>query len=215
VIPFLGLTQKRSFVSALRSRGIGRFQVRDHLRLSALYEGERWAFDNGAFGDWRNGKAFDQEKFLDCVAKIYQSELRPIFSVCPDIVACGKESLIYSIEWLGKLPKALTWYLAVQDGMSPEIVREAIRAHEFKGLFIGGTNPWKFETAHLWVALARLQGIPCHFARASTPRKMAFARMVGCDSFDTTQPLWEIKSFNAFLRAHDSGYGINQKEFRW
>ena len=211
MIAFLGLTRSREFLSEMQRRNIGRFLVRGNVRLQDLYPGERWGFDNGAFMDWKAGGEFDEVGFLEDVGRVTESGRRPYLAVLPDLPTKGRESLEFSMAWAPRLPREWSWYLAVQDGQSEEEVKEAAAGPLVSGLFIGGSNEFK-ATAQKWAALAHNLGMPCHFGRASTPRKMRAAQEAGCDSFDTTQPLWDRGKFAAFLRTHDNAYESPQRE---
>jgi hypothetical protein len=129
--------------------------------------------------------------------------------VCPDLPT-SPGSLDFSLSWMERLPTCLPWYLSLQDGMSLERVDAEVG--RFSGLFIGGSDDYKM-TAWFWVGRAREQGIPCHYARASTARKRSHAMRCGCDSFDTSFPLWTASRFALFLREHDRNYQDGQLRF--
>src|SRR5262245_35839761 len=76
-------------------------------------------FDNGAWLDFINGRSFDERRYqraLDRAATIG----KPYFAVVPDLVACGLQSLTFSLSWLDRMPPGWRCYLAVQDGMKCE-----------------------------------------------------------------------------------------------
>lgn len=150
----------------------------------------RWAFDNGAFTDWKNGVPFNEREFLWRVRQIEEMPLdrMPDWCVCPDMV--GKRlSLLYSLDWRAYLEiyaPGLKWYLAVQDYMVPTDVDYALSLEQFSGLFIGGTTDWKHETAPTWVALGHSRGLPVHIARVNGPKWLQWAVDIGADSVDGT-----------------------------
>ena len=215
MIPFVGSTRKKDWVSELHRRQVGRifqrYEIRDN---SPLYPGERWAFDNGAYSDWTNCREFPAKEFRTSVDRVMKFQHRPFFAVTPDRPG-HKDSLEFSYFWIRQLPSTLNWYLAVQDGMSERDVREALDSGWFSGLFIGGTDKFK-HTAPEWVDLAHTHGKPCHYGRASTPKKMRAAWRVGCDSFDTSFPLWTKERFWEFLRVTTVDHYEEPSEvFRW
>lgn len=197
MIIYVGLTRKKTFVEALRERGIGRILQRGECHLQALYPGERWCFDNGAFSDWINKREFDDDAFLVDLARIVAAPVLPQFVVCPDKPA-DPDSLAFSLRWRRKMPECVRVYLAVQDGMQEREVGTLLHKRKFDGLFIGGSDAFK-QTAPEWAGLAHAYGVPCHYGRASTPAKLMFARTSGCDSADSSFPLWEAKRFWRWL----------------
>lgn len=198
-IVYVGLTRDTKMVEALRAAGIGRIQQRGQLDMNALWAGERWALDNGAFTDWTGGKPFDEEQWCRDVDAVFKSEHWPTLVVCPDLVAQGERSLDFSLGWAARLPKKFTLYLAVQDGMREESVRLAFSERWFRGLFLGGSDKFKNNEALKWCELAHNSGVPAHYGRASTPRKIAHARECGYDSLDSSFPLWTRDRFSQFL----------------
>lgn len=178
--------------STFRPLGWGRMWVHRTIRP---YEGERWGFDNGAFGAWKKREAWNADKYrkrLDAAHALGT----PRLAVIPDIPAEGERSLEFSLEWLGSLPADWPWYLAVQDGMTLDMVRPHLK--HFAGLFLGGTNEFK-NTAHEWRTLAKGAGLQFHYARTSGVKRLEHARRVGADSCDSTQPLWEKPIMRQFV----------------
>lgn len=150
----------------------------------------RWAFDNGAFTDWKNKVAFNEQEFLWRIRQIEELPLErmPDWCVCPDMV--GKRlSLLYSLDWRAYLEiyaPGLKWYLAVQDYMVPDDVRYALDLERFSGLFVGGTTEWKLETGAAWVQLGHAAGLPVHIARVNGANRLQWAIDIGADSVDGT-----------------------------
>ncbi len=113
----------------------------------------------------------------------------------------GEASLAESLAWLPELRRH-PWpvYLAVQDGLEtlgPE------RFAGFDGIFIGGTLPWKLRTAPHWAALGHRLGMPVHFGRCGTARRVSYARALGCASIDSSLPLWSRANMSVFTKALD------------
>lgn len=150
----------------------------------------RWAFDNGAFTDWKNKVPFNSKEFLWRVRQIEALPLdrMPDWCVCPDMV--GKRlSLLYSLDWRAFLEiyaPGLKWYLAIQDYMVPDDVGYALELEPFSGLFVGGTTDWKRQTAPGWVELGHSFGLPVHIARVNGPKWLQWAVDIGADSVDGT-----------------------------
>jgi len=145
-----------------------------------------WALDNGAFANWKQKKPFDGVKYERTIReKLPKSDTGPDFITLPDIVAKGKESLQFSMEWHAKLQDLdYPWYFIVQDGMTKEEVESIIK--KIDGLFVGGTLKWKIKTGESWTELAHRHGIPCHIGRVGTRRHVLWAKRIGCDSIDST-----------------------------
>ncbi len=134
--------------------------------------------DNGAFAAWKHKRLWDEGPFLKLVEKYPDYE----FVVAPDIVCGGRQSLMRSLEYVGKIPGAL--YLAVQDGMQGNTVSEYI--DYFDGLFIGGSIPWKFSTARMWADIAHHHGKKCHAGRVGTWGGLIHMHFSGIDSVDSS-----------------------------
>jgi hypothetical protein len=198
LIAYTGDTRSRNLLAVLREEGIGQMVIRGRLAGRRL---EPWAYDNGAFEDWRAGRPFDRQQFLLDLQAIAVCTSEPDFVVLPDRVAAGSESLDLSLEWrhLLKREGLDLWplYLAVQDGMQPT----GIPWSEFDGIFIGGTAEWKTRTAQQWVITAHEHGLPCHYARCGTGRKVRHAKGIRADSIDSSLPLWSRDNLRQFLRA--------------
>lgn len=187
----VGSTRSRKLVARIRELGWGRV----FCERPTPFEGEPWVLDNGAFAAWKSGKAFSAERFAERAAEY--ASLKPAFAVLPDIVGKGHESLEMSMTWLPRLPCTIPWYLAVQDGMTPEMVTPILR--DVAGLFLGGTNAFKAE-AWEWCVLAHEHGKNFHYARVSTPIFYRRALDCGADSCDSSQPLWSRDEWRRFER---------------
>jgi hypothetical protein len=99
------------------------------------------------------------------------------------------------VNWLKRLPSSWPWYLAVQDGMTPDAVLEVV--HLFAGIFLGGTDRFKL-TAYRWSRLARFADKAFHYGRAGTLRKIRHAYAVEADSLDSNFPLWTVDRMRVF-----------------
>jgi hypothetical protein len=160
------------------------------------YPGEIWGFDNGAWLYFKRGIPFDEHGYSARLERAMQAEVKPLFSVIPDIVQGGMESLAFSLKWWERIADYPTdWYLAVQDGMEPEIVREVLPL--FAGLFMGGSNDFKLQ-AGFWCDMAHAAGKQFHYGRCGTLKKLAQAVEIGADSLDSAFPLFTRKRFLSF-----------------
>jgi hypothetical protein len=168
MMAYVGDTRSRKLLAKLERHGIGQMIIRGRLAGRRL---DRWAYDNGAFEDWRaNERPFNGAQFRADVATFADGP-RPDFIVLPD--------------------------LAVQDGMVPGDVPWA----DIGGVFIGGTLDWKAATACEWVTASHARGKPCHYARCGTAKRVAHAKAIGADSLDSCLPLWSREKCATFLGA--------------
>jgi len=142
-----------------------------------------YCLDNGAYGAWSSGRTYDSGPFERALEKLLKHEKQPDFSVIPDIVAGGIDSLEYSLSWLSKLPKGGRYYLAVQDGMKPQDLEGHLDG--ISGLFVGGTLDWKIKMGETWVKYAHTKGLNCHIGRAGTFNRILWASRIGADSIDS------------------------------
>lgn len=187
-----GDTRSRTLVSLLKENGIGRMVVGTAIKP---YRYEPWAFDNGAYTDWTQGREFDSNAYLRRL-ELAERIGAPLFGVVPDKVAGGLESLERSLEWRDRLPSDWMRYLVVQDGMKGSDVTPVI--HLFDGIFLGGSDRFK-GTAPRWSKLAHDNCKPFHYGRAGTLMKIQHALASNCDSFDSAFPLWSLVRFKATL----------------
>jgi len=203
MIALTGDTRSSSIVRELRQYGIGRMFIKKAIKP---YPGENWGFDNGAFGDYLQGKTFDGDRYrrrLERALRLAEEYHPPYLAVLPDIVAGGMKSLEFSLEWLERELSHIpfNWYLAVQDGMPLEAVRGALLKYpQIKGIFLGGSDQFK-KTAPLWSSLAHSLGRKFHYARAGSVKKIREAVRSKADSLDSSLPLWNGQKLRRFLKA--------------
>lgn len=190
---YVGDTRSRSLLAWCRAEGVGQIIVRGRLRGRRL---ERWAYDNGAFEDWRHGRPFDDAQFRADLVAISDGP-PPDFLVLPDIVAGGLESLAMSMRYFDELPRA-DWYLAVQDGMT---VGDVPWTCGIAGIFVGGSLEWKLRTGAEWVQAAHAHGLKCHVGRVGTRRRVAWAIASAADSLDSCLPMWSKAQSRLFFDA--------------
>ena len=143
------------------------------------------ALDNGAFTCYRKGYPFQEDVFIDTLKKCYKLNIKLDFIVCPDIIAGGKESLLFSIEWAKRLRTTPNLALVLQDGME-EIDLDRHRLRYFSYLFIGGTVDWKWQTAEQWVNFARRNNKKIHIGQSGKLEFLRRAEGLRVDSVDST-----------------------------
>jgi hypothetical protein len=206
VIAYAGDTTALALIERLRAAGIRQMLVRG--RLNRRKPGMGYAYDNGAFEDWRHERPFNAEQFESDLLKM--SELpaseRPDFVALPDKVTEGMASLDFSLGWLrdlGARHSHLSYYLVLQDGMDYDAVSK--RLDGVAGLFVGGTVRWKLATAHEWVRVAHDAGLPCHIGRVGSYKRVSWAKVIGADSIDSCLPLWSRAKERRFLSALRQG----------
>jgi hypothetical protein len=188
---YVGQTRSRKLIARLAAFGWGEICCPNELPPRR----KPWALDNGAYRAWQKGHRLDPRAFLAALQEIDEP---PDFVVVPDLPA-DPRSLGYSLAWTDLIAWPAPAFLAVQDGMTFEVVKGVI--HHFDGLFVGGSLEWKIATAEGWVNLAHDHGRPCHLGRAATPRKVAWARRIHADSIDGCGPLWSDYKLRKFIDA--------------
>lgn len=204
MLVFVGQTRSRKLIARLTELGFGECTSRGEWppRRYPSFQ------DNGAFPDWTRGRDFDNAAFLRDCESANAAAIPPVFTVCPDRVATGLDSLAFSLDWLdsyGSRFPALRWYLAVQDGMAVSDVRAVM--DRFAGIFIGGSLPWKIATGAQWVTLAHELGKPCHIGRVGTAKRVRWAMRIGADSIDSSAPLWAEANLQRFIGALEARQG--------
>ena len=192
MVILVGDTRKNDFLINIKQLGWGRMVT---TKTPKPYLDEPWGFDNGAFAAWRNKRPFPADEFLKRLDKAYHIGI-PYIAVCPDIVAAGKKSLDFSLNWLEKLPADWPWYLAIQDGMTHNDVSPFLS--KFKGIFLGGSDTFKREALG-WCKLAHLASLKFHYGRAGIIRKIDHAIWCKADSLDSSFPLWTRKRFYNYI----------------
>lgn len=173
--------------------------VATRLRWPSQYPGEPWAVDNGAYGAWVGGSEWDHALFAERIFKIRERCETPLFGVVPDLPTLGKKSFDWSLVWRERLMEIdWPWYLAVQDGMTLEMIEPHLG--QFNGIFLGGTVLFKEQSA-IWCEFAHSYGLKFHYGRASTTWRIAEAWDIGADSMDSTQGLWSEDHWRRFVSA--------------
>ena len=125
---------------------------------------DQWPFfavDNGCYAAHSRQEEWDPKSFLGILARLSRESRIPDFVVIPDRVS-DPTSLGFSEAWIHALKTTYPWfpyYLAVQDGMTEESVRQFIEANGISGIFVGGSMDWKLRTMGQWAKLAHRLGL--------------------------------------------------------
>ena len=182
----------------LEARGWGRCWIARGRRIRT-YTGEPWILDNGVFRDFRAGVPWRANPWLRAVSESQAQDTPPLGVVLPDIVEGGYDSLERSIHYADNFDGSVPWLLAIQDGMTPEMVEPHVG--RLFGLFLGGGNKWKAREGGAWAAFARKHELHFHYGRCGTPAKVRHAKRIGADSIDSAFPMWSLDRFHAFEEA--------------
>jgi hypothetical protein len=188
VLFFTGDTRSKKLIKILREHRIGRTVIDNRIRP---YPGEKWIFDNGAYRDWKAGKAFDHDAYMRRM-EMAQGIGNPYFAVLPDVVCDAKATLELSFDYLDKLPREWHVYLVLQNGMTYGDVTafQCASSLRLSGLFLGGDDAYKMTAAN-WSCFAHRELlIDFHYGRCGTWWKIEHARQVNADSCDSALPLW-------------------------
>jgi len=142
-----------------------------------------YALDNGAWWAHQQQQPFDNAAFVNCVERLGAGA---DWIVAPDIVGGGEASLDKSLQWTEYLSRFRLVLLAVQDGMTVDMVRPWLSPKV--GIFIGGTTEWKLASMFAWASLARSRGAYCHVGRVNTVVRIRQCAAAGVNSFDGSSP---------------------------
>lgn len=209
---YVGQTRSAELVAKLSAAGIGECVVRGELPPRR----GSWFYDNGAYTDFKAGRAFDYLQWSrdQRAIRMWQRGgvgrgvlegsrmTAPDFQVLPDVVGNGDASLSLSLAYLHEAREAgVPCYLAVQNGMDLERIARFVRTYHIDGLFVGGDLEWKLATAEAWCALGRRLGIPVHIGRVGTLDRVAWAQAIGASSIDSAFPLWTKDRLDDFIAA--------------
>lgn len=181
---YIGNTGGKEWIKFMIENGLGRMVTA--IDWKNPIPDLRWSLDNGAFTSYMKNTPFDGDRFLKYLL-IVPEEQPPDFVICPDIVGDGSRSYLFSIYWMDYIEEQdvdLPFYLAVQNGMTPETISPKIE--RFKGLFVGGTMDWKHDTSESWVEYAHEIGLPCHIGRIGTLKNLLWSKKIGADSVDSS-----------------------------
>ena len=148
-----------------------------------------YACDNGAFSCWNPvANTFDAVKWArteqdwrELLMWCQCAPIKPLWAIVPDVPGQSDATLerwpIYAPEvQAARIPLAL----AVQDGMTPDMVRQLATPPEV--IFVGGSTDWKWATAEMWCA----EFPRVHVGRCNSPAKLELLEKWGAESCDGT-----------------------------
>lgn len=178
MIGYASRTGTRRNLAALREAG---WRLLISAKGVLRDEGMPYALDNGAWTAFQREEPFDVEAFQRAFDLFGE---RADWVVIPDIVAGGLASLDFSLPWIDRLTGCKRLLLAVQDGMTTDMIRPLLS--DRVGVFVGGSTDWKLATAIEWGQLAHEVGCYMHVGRVNTVRRVRLCAAAGADSFDGT-----------------------------
>lgn len=175
MIAYASRTGTRRNLAALRDAG---WRLMVSARGVLRTEGFAFSLDNGAWTAHQRGEPFDTPAFERALGLLGSTA---DFVVLPDIVCGGAASLTLSMRWLPRvLEVARLALLPVQDGMRSEEIAPLLS--ERVGIFVGGSDAWKEQTAELWGSIGRGRWV--HVGRVNTARRISICAHAGATSFD-------------------------------
>ena len=139
-----------------------------------------WAMDNGAFGAWINKKPWDEGVFEKGLLWASDKTIPPRWVVVPDVVTDPDATLKAWEIWAPRMRDlGFQLALAVQDGMTPDLVRK----HTDPDIvFVGGSRLWKLSTRAMWAR----EFDRVHIARVNGLRDLLDSHRLGVESVDGT-----------------------------
>lgn len=177
MIGYASVTGTRRNLAALRAAG-WRLLVSRAGRWTP--QGFAYALDNGAWSDFRTGRAFDEDAFDRLLEKLGHGA---DWVVLPDIVAGGMRSLELSVRWLNRARAICPLVLiAVQDGMEERDLAPFVGPQV--GIFLGGSTEWKLARMQAWGEFCSARRLHYHVARVNTARRFRMAHAAGAASVD-------------------------------
>ena len=178
-----------------------------------------FSLDNGRFVCWSKGQAWDESEFnrLTDAAMLHAIDgggCFPSWLVVPDVVG---DAVATFEEWRLREPRlrqslGVPLALAVQDGMTPESVRNNANPDV---IFIGGSTEWKRRTVWNWChEFPRV-----HVGRVNTAKWLWNAHRCGAESTDGTG--WfrgdkrQLRGLVGYLQRSDKGLGPFQQDLEF
>ena len=179
MLAYASRTGSRRNLAALKRYG---WRLLVSARGCLRHEGFPYALDNGAWTAHQREEPFDVNAFELAHAKMGTDA---DWTVIPDIVGGGLESLAFSLSWIDRVTDVGQALLAVQDGMSVADVERYLSPGQV-GIFVGGSTEWKLATIPQWCELGRQKNCLVHVGRVNTYRRIALCDAHGASSFDGT-----------------------------
>lgn len=146
----------------------------------ASRKGWLWAADNDCF----QGFEEEQQKRYRKMLKRIEGIPGCLFVTCPDVVGDAAATFRLYLEWGATVLRTgqPLGYVAQDGATAADLPWNGISA-----LFIGGSDEFKLgEEAALLVKEAKDRGKWVHMGRVNTPKRIAYAKEIGCDSVDGT-----------------------------
>lgn len=146
------------------------------------YDWLPYALDNGAFGAFRTGAAFNADRWRRLLqwaaTRIQSGAAPPLWVLVPDVVA-NAEATLEAWERYAPEATAYGWPLAfaAQDGHCAEDVPEAGAV-----VFLGGSTTWKRRAIRPWCA--RFPRV--HVGRINGYHGLRYCAAAGAESCDGT-----------------------------
>lgn len=179
MLSFATSTGTKRNLAALRAAGWGLLVTPDCPKPRGF---DLLAIDNGAWGCHQRGDEWTPEKWQMLVA---QHGAIARWTVAPDIVCGGKDSLARSVSWLPWiLERTERALIAVQDGMTVADLRSLVGPRV--GIFVGGSTDWKEATIGMWGKLCSESEAWCHVGRVNSIRRIRICAASGVHSIDGT-----------------------------
>jgi hypothetical protein len=172
--------------------------ARETGKLGHLFSADGWkrpfpwlpyALDNGAFSCWdRNTNYFDADKWAETYPKwkqlIYKASTatqRPLWAIVPDTPGCAAGTIVkYKAHVQQVIDAEILPAIAVQDGMTPQMVKELYPSPGV--IAIGGTDEFKWGTIETWVKEFKR----VHVLRCNMPDRLQYLEDLGIESCDGT-----------------------------
>lgn len=148
-----------------------------------------YACDNGAFSCWNPAdNTFDYQKWAakehawrELLIWCQCAPIKPRWAIVPDIPGNAEETLK---RWPVFAPEVAAAHIplaiAVQDGMTPAMVRQLEIKPEV--ICVGGSTEWKWATAEMWCK----EFTRVHILRVNSPTKLDMIEAWGAESCDGT-----------------------------
>ena len=199
---YVGQARGREFLALLRQAGLGECTQRGELPPRRT----PWFHDCGSFRDYMAGRAFDGVRWLRDQWRIRDRELNPDFIVCPDEVGNAQATFARSALERPDCAPGHPVYFVVQDGMAEHDVDRFLTLSEreglpYAGIFVGGTQDWKWSSLDTWAGLASDLKLRLHVGSVRNPDQLRTARDRGAHSADSSMPLWERGRLDDFIAA--------------
>lgn len=145
---------------------------------TALHPWVPFALDNGAYGAFKRGIAWDGEAWMALLRRVAEAKRTPRWVLIPDVVG-NREATLANWPIYVPLVESIGWptAFALQDGMGILDVPP-----DASVVFLGGSAEWKWATVEMWAAnFKRL-----HVGRVNSVEKLRYCESLGVESCDGT-----------------------------